>query len=208
MTTLSIRKSSMLPTSVPSSSRDPTWRLLPAGPSVPAATTIRLLVQQSRLDETGMPPDRQASAGDCGIPPGRPLPLISSTLRSLSTSRLWNMSTAGWVGSTPGQSNGNWASGPTKVPGRKSGSSPKWHLPLTMTVKSMAGSPFSAAQVDGHALDLREALQHPFERELPADAALLEAAVRLPRQLTGALVDLDPARLDRVRGPKRPGHVV
>ena len=50
----------------------------------------------------------------------------------------------------------------------------------------------SVPKVDGHALALREAVEHSFERVLAADAALFEAAVGLSRKLTEALVDLNP----------------
>src|SRR2546427_9969018 len=61
----------------------------------------------------------------------------------------------------------------------------------------------SPLQVDGHALPLRVTVQHPLERVLAAHAALLEAAVRLTGKLTEALIDLHPARFDRVRGVER-----
>ena len=55
-------------------------------------------------------------------------------------------------------------------------------------------------QVDRHVLSLREAVEHPFQRELPADAALLVAAIGMARLLAQSLVHLHPAGLDRVRG--------
>src|SRR4051812_49363607 len=58
----------------------------------------------------------------------------------------------------------------------------------------------SALQPDVDLLGLREAGQHPLERDLAADAALLVAAVGLPDDLSAALVDLHPAGLDAVRG--------
>src|SRR5215472_12739612 len=67
--------------------------------------------------------------------------------------------------------------------------------------------PKSAPKVDRHALGLCEALEHPLKRELPPDSALLEATVGLARELAHPLVDLHPARLDRVGGAQRPGHV-
>src|SRR5262249_9334392 len=67
--------------------------------------------------------------------------------------------------------------------------------------------PKSAPKIDRHALGLREALQHPVKRELAPDSALFEATVGLARELAHPLVDLHPARLDRVGGAQRPGHV-
>jgi hypothetical protein len=51
----------------------------------------------------------------------------------------------------------------------------------------------SVAEVDGHTLALREAVQHAFEGKFSADPALLETAVGVSRRLTQALVDLNPA---------------
>ena len=52
------------------------------------------------------------------------------------------------------------------------------------------GSPL---EIDGDVLPLGVAVEHPLERVLAADAALLVAAVGLTRKLTEPLVDLDPA---------------
>src|SRR5947209_6081799 len=80
-------------------------------------------------------------------------------------------------------------------------SPPSWSrsppCPAGVSVRGAPGSrdesgmrKLSWAEVDGDALDLGEALQHPLERELASDAALLEAAVGLAGQLARALVDL------------------
>ena len=52
-------------------------------------------------------------------------------------------------------------------------------------------------EVHRHVLALGEALEHPFERELTADAALLVAAIGMAGCLADALVDLYPAAFDR-----------
>src|ERR1043165_6001315 len=54
-------------------------------------------------------------------------------------------------------------------------------------------------KVNRDALPLRITVEHSLERVLAAHAALLVAAVRLPRELAETLVDLHPAGLDRVR---------
>ena len=58
---------------------------------------------------------------------------------------------------------------------------------------SSAASDLLVPKVDRHALALREAVQHALEGKFAADPALLEAAVGMPRGLTQALVDLNPA---------------
>src|SRR5688572_31180848 len=58
-------------------------------------------------------------------------------------------------------------------------------------------------EVDGDVLPLGVAVEHPLERILAADAALLVAAVGLSRKLTQSLVDLNPSGFDRVRGANR-----
>src|SRR5262245_11472069 len=58
-------------------------------------------------------------------------------------------------------------------------------------------------QVDRDLLSLRVAIEHPFERELAADAAFFVATIRVTRTLTETLVDLNPASLYRVRGQCR-----
>src|SRR5262245_52217566 len=63
-------------------------------------------------------------------------------------------------------------------------------------------------EVHCHTLPLREAVEHPFERVLPADAALLEAAVRLAWKLSDSLIHLNPAGLDCVRCAQRLLEVV
>src|SRR5690242_9192311 len=63
-------------------------------------------------------------------------------------------------------------------------------------------------QVDVHVLAFGEAVDHATERELAADAALLDPAIGLPERLAAALVHLHPARLDRVGGAKRPTDIV
>src|SRR5215468_2721394 len=55
-------------------------------------------------------------------------------------------------------------------------------------------------EIDRDVLSLRKAVQHAFERELSADAALLVSAVGMARRLAEALVDLHPPGFDRVRG--------
>src|SRR5262245_32723704 len=60
----------------------------------------------------------------------------------------------------------------------------------------------SHRKIDRHALPLREAVQHAFEREFAADAALLVSAVTHAGCLTAPLVNLNPAGFDRVRGPQ------
>src|SRR2546425_3216203 len=59
------------------------------------------------------------------------------------------------------------------------------------------------AQVDCHALALREALEHALKRVLAAETALLESPIGLSHDLADALIDLTPTRIDRVRGAKR-----
>src|SRR4026207_2059886 len=56
---------------------------------------------------------------------------------------------------------------------------------------------------DGDVLPLGVAVEHPLERVLAADAALLVAAVGLSRKLTESLIDLDPSESDRGRGANR-----
>ena len=58
-------------------------------------------------------------------------------------------------------------------------------------------TPRLVTQIDGHALALREAFEHSLERVFAPEPTLLEPAVRLPHHLTEALIDLDPARVDR-----------
>ena len=55
-------------------------------------------------------------------------------------------------------------------------------------------------KVHRHLLALGEAVEHAFQRELAADAALLVAAVGVARRLAKSLVDLNPARLDGMSG--------
>src|SRR5215510_1565624 len=57
----------------------------------------------------------------------------------------------------------------------------------------------SPLQIDRHALPLRITVEHAFERILAAHAALLISAVGLTRKLSEALIDLNPAGLDRMR---------
>ena len=54
--------------------------------------------------------------------------------------------------------------------------------------------------VDGDVLALGEAVEHAFEGEFAADAALLVAAVGVARLLAETLVNLHPAGFDGVRG--------
>src|SRR5207248_9906043 len=54
-----------------------------------------------------------------------------------------------------------------------------------------------------HRLAVGEVVQRALERELPPHPALLDAAVGHPRELAEAAVDLHPAGLDGVGGPKR-----
>src|SRR5208282_1637629 len=54
--------------------------------------------------------------------------------------------------------------------------------------------PPRSVEVHGHVLALRKAVQHAFERKLPADAALLKSAVGVAGKLTESLIDLHPAR--------------
>jgi hypothetical protein len=63
-------------------------------------------------------------------------------------------------------------------------------------------------QVDCDVLPLRVALEHPFERELATDAAFFVTAVGMVGALPEALVDLDPAGLDRVRRAEGPTDVM
>src|SRR6202011_1778363 len=58
------------------------------------------------------------------------------------------------------------------------------------------------------ALALGEAVEHALERELAAEARLLVAAVGHARRLAAALVDLDPARFDGVRGTQALADIV
>ena len=57
-----------------------------------------------------------------------------------------------------------------------------------------------SAQLDVDLLGLGEGLQGAFEGELPTDAAGFVAAVGLSDHLAAALVDLDPAGFDPMRG--------
>ena len=59
------------------------------------------------------------------------------------------------------------------------------------------------SQIRGHAPGLREAVEHAFQRELAADAALLDAAIGLVKHLPRASIDLHLARLDAVSGAQR-----
>jgi hypothetical protein len=61
---------------------------------------------------------------------------------------------------------------------------------------------FLMRPVDCDVLPLRVALEHAFEGELATNTAFFLAAIGVTRALTEALVDLDPAGLDRVRGSK------
>src|SRR3954464_12811331 len=70
------------------------------------------------------------------------------------------------------------------------------------------GSLRSDREVDGDALPLGEAVEHAFEGELAADAALLVAAVRHAGRLAAALVDLHPAGFDGMSGAQRLADVV
>src|SRR5262245_16204178 len=63
-------------------------------------------------------------------------------------------------------------------------------------------------QVDRDVLPLRVAVEHPFERELAADAAFFVATIGVTRTLAETLVDLDPAGLYRVRSAKCAANVV
>src|SRR5581483_1023742 len=63
-------------------------------------------------------------------------------------------------------------------------------------------------EVHRHVLLLGEAVQHALERELPPDAALLDAAIGMAGRLAQALVDLHPAGLDGVRRPQGAADVV
>ena len=66
---------------------------------------------------------------------------------------------------------------------------PAWHWVL-----------FLPRQIDRDILPLRVALEHAFEGELAADAALLVAAVGVTGALAETLVDLDPAGFERNKG--------
>jgi len=55
-------------------------------------------------------------------------------------------------------------------------------------------------QIHRHVLALGEAVQHPLQRELPPDAALLVTAIRMAGLLAQPLVHLHPAGLDGVGG--------
>src|SRR5215470_4116479 len=63
-------------------------------------------------------------------------------------------------------------------------------------------------EVYGHALSLREAVEHAFQRLLAANARLLDAAIRLPWELAESLVHLHPAGLDCVCGAERAADVM
>ena len=63
-------------------------------------------------------------------------------------------------------------------------------------------------QVDRDVLPLRVALEHPFERELAADAAFFVATIGVTRTLAETLVDLDPSGLYRVRSAQCAANVV
>src|SRR4030067_463865 len=54
----------------------------------------------------------------------------------------------------------------------------------------------SELKIDGDALSLGEAFEHPFQRVLPSDTALLEPTVRMSGENTEALIDLNPTRFD------------
>src|ERR1700693_4761925 len=57
-----------------------------------------------------------------------------------------------------------------------------------MGISDPGSSPPRSVEVHRHILPLREAVQHAFERELPADAALLVPAVGGAGKLTEALI--------------------
>src|SRR6185312_16923550 len=70
----------------------------------------------------------------------------------------------------------------------------------TLSSRAQRGILDSDRQVHRHALPLRESVEHALQRELAAQAGLLVAAVGHAGGLAAALVDLDPAGLDGVRG--------
>ena len=63
-------------------------------------------------------------------------------------------------------------------------------------------------QVDRDVLPLRVALEHPFERELAADAAFFVATIGVTGTLAETLVYLDPSGLYRVRSAQCAANVV
>ena len=63
-------------------------------------------------------------------------------------------------------------------------------------------------QVDRDVLPLRVALEHPFERELAADAAFFVATIGVTGTLAETLVDLDRPGLYRVRSARCAANVV
>src|SRR5438132_11183467 len=63
--------------------------------------------------------------------------------------------------------------------------------------------PISPLEIDRDALPLRVTVEHSLERIFAPHSALLEASVRLAGELTESLVNLHPARLDRMRGVER-----